>query len=327
MTAASQRVHGGPGPAGAAPHDFSSNGNACGPCPPALAALQAADASRYPDPASTDLRAALAAFHGVPAERIVVAASASEFIFRVSAWAWRAGLRAVALPHHGYGDYGHAALAWGLEPVPRGEPAPLAWACEPSSPLGQREEGVAQTLAAGAMVVLDRAYEPLRLAGACSLDAATLDRCWQLWSPNKALGLTGVRAAYAIAPVDAAAVVQQLERLAPSWPLGAHGVALLQAWCEPPVQQWLAASRTILREWKARQEALCLGLGWELQPGDANFFVAAVPGLATALPALREQGVQLRDCASFGLPGRARLSVQPPATQDALRRAWQELRP
>ena len=32
------------------------------------------------------------------------------------------------------------------------------------------------------------------------LDAARRDRVWQLWTPNKALGLTGVRAAYAITP-------------------------------------------------------------------------------------------------------------------------------
>ncbi|MGL6203454.1 MAG: aminotransferase class I/II-fold pyridoxal phosphate-dependent enzyme, partial [Giesbergeria sp.] len=58
-------VHGGTDALGAALHDFSTNSNACGPCPAALAAVQQADATRYPDPAYTDLRAQLAAFHGV----------------------------------------------------------------------------------------------------------------------------------------------------------------------------------------------------------------------------------------------------------------------
>lgn len=319
------RRHGGPDHAGAVPCDFSTNANACGPCPHTWEAVQGADATRYPDPASTNLRRRLAEFHRVDAGRIVIAASASECIFRITAWAARAGVREVALPRHAYGDYAHAAHAWNMTVVTARQQAGLAWACEPSSPLGDQEKDLDERGAGGGMLVLDRAYEPLRLAGACSLAAGALDRLWQLWSPNKALGLTGVRAAYAIAPVGAQSQVSELETLAPSWPLGAHGVALLQSWCEGPVQQWLEASRITLRAWKARQEDLCRGLGWDVRSGCANFFVAGVPGLATALPALRARGIGLRDCASFDLPGRARLSVQPPAAQDALRRAWLEL--
>lgn len=317
-----RRVHGGPDGAGAARFDFSTNANACGPCPQALAAVRAADAARYPDPASTRLRTALAAFHGVAQERIVPAASASEFIFRITAWAARSGIRTAAFPRHAYGDYAQAARAWGLEPRDDGA---LAWACEPSSPLGQRERPLAPCIARGAVVVLDRAYEPLRLAGDCSVDATQRDRVWQLWSPNKALGLAGVRGAYAIAPEGAERAVAELEALAPSWPLGAHGVALLQAWCDREVQAWLEASRATLRAWKQAQQALCRDLRWTVLAGDANFFVATAPGLAAALPRLRERGVQLRDCASFGLPGHARLCVQPPAAQEALARAWKEL--
>lgn len=317
----SARVHGGPDGAGAARFDFSTNANACGPCPHALATLEAADAARYPDPASTRLRAALAAFHGVAVERVVPAASGSECIFRITAWAARSGIRRVALPRHAYGDYAQAAQAWGLVAGDDGE---LAWACEPSSPLGQQERALADCIAAGTIVVLDRAYEPLRLSGNGSLAASQLERVWQLWSPNKALGLTGIRGAYAIAPAGAERSAAELEGLAPSWPLGAHGVALLQAWCDPAVQSWLEASRVTLREWKQRQQVLCRDLGWTVLPSDASFFVARVPGLATALPRLRERGVQLRDCASFGLPGHARVSVQSPEAQDALARAWKE---
>jgi histidinol-phosphate aminotransferase len=82
--------------------------------------------------------------------------------------------------------------------------------------------------------------EPLRLSGAPALSEAQQQTLWQLWTPNKALGLTGVRAAYAIAPLGADAAVAQLESLAPSWPVGAHGVAPLQAWTRPDVQAWLA---------------------------------------------------------------------------------------
>ena len=46
-------LHGGPDAAGVPVFDFSTNSNACGPCPEALHAVQAADATRYPDPAYT----------------------------------------------------------------------------------------------------------------------------------------------------------------------------------------------------------------------------------------------------------------------------------
>lgn len=315
------RIHGGTDAAGAARHDFSTNANAAGPCPLALEAVRGADRSRYPDPACTRVRAALATLHGVEPWRVLPAASASEFIFRITAFAARQGTHGVALPSHAYGDYAAAARAWGLEVLPQGG---LAWACEPSSPLGQADRGVQARIAAGATVVLDRAYEPLRLEGAASLDAGDLDRVWQLWSPNKALGLTGVRGAYAIAPSAARQEAARLEALAPSWPLGADGEALLQAWCDPAVRQWLEASRGTLRAWKARLLAQCGELGWELHPSDANFFVARHPRLPAILPALRERGVRLRDCASFGLPGHVRVGVRPPGSQDALAAAWKE---
>ncbi|HZY18077.1 MAG TPA: aminotransferase class I/II-fold pyridoxal phosphate-dependent enzyme [Ramlibacter sp.] len=313
------RVHGGPDARGAVAHDFSTNANACGPCPRTLAAVQAADAGRYPDGSHSALREALARRHGVTPERIVMAASASEFIFRCTGWAARAGLGVVALPPHGYGDYAAAAHAWALA-AEAGTAPGLAWACEPSSPCGGREARWDALAAHQGPVVLDRAYEPLRLAGAAR---AAPDGWWQLWSPNKALGLTGVRGAYAVAPAGAQALAAALEALAPSWLLGAHGVAMLADWCEPATQEWLAASLATLRAWKREQVALCESFGWTVLPGDANFFVARATVSAAQHGQLRAHGVQLRDCASFGLPGHVRLGVRPPDAQQALRRAWE----
>ncbi len=329
-------VHGGPDAHGVPAHDLSTNANACGPCPTALRALRAADARHYPDPACTRLIDRLAAWHGVAPRRIVVAASASEFIQRASvAVALLAGAagRGAAFwqPPHAYGDYARAARAAGLAAVRDPAQADLLWACDPSSPLGQPDAGLAARVAVlrpHQALVLDQAYEPLRLAGALALDGAALDRVWRLLTPNKALGLTGVRAAYAIAPRAAdAALLARLRALAPSWPLGAHGVALLDAWAGAEAQDWLAGCRATLRGWKARQAALLAGAGWRIEPSVANFFVAdgAIPmrtnnesDMKSWLAALRRRGVKLRDCASFGLPGRVRMAVVAPEVQDAL---------
>lgn len=319
-------VHGGTDALGVPAHDFSTNRNACGPCPLALAALQAAHAAQYPDPAYTALRQRLGQFHGVAAARIVLAGSASEFIYRISAHAARQGLRQVVLPSHSYGDYAQAAGVWGLE---QGSGAPaLHWACEPSSPLGQADPALAQWQGAApeGLRVLDCAYQPLRLTDEHSPMPGGV---WQVWTPNKALGMTGVRAAYAIAPEAAQADVAALQALAPSWVVGAHGVAMLEAWTTPAVQQWLDRSRGQLAQWKTAQMALCAALGWQVAPGSlANYFVAHWPAaLQGQMPQRlawlrREHGIKLRDAASFGLAGAVRLGVLPPASQQALALAW-----
>lgn len=315
----SQRVHGGPDAWGAPLFDFSTNSNACGPCPAVMTAVQHADASQYPDPNYTALRQQLADFHGVSVQRVVLAASASEFIFRITAMVarQRAGSSpSVWVPPHSYGDYAQAAAAHGLPVATDAHHADLCWACEPSSPLGAVHNDWRS--AAASVLVIDRAYEPLRLSGVFA-HGGDLDKIWQLYSPNKALGLTGVRAAYAIAPLGVEADIEVMNQLCPSWPIGAHGVAMLTAWTQADAQAWLAGSLAALRQWKILQIALCKSFGWTVLTSLANFFVCRAD---IDLVALRQHGIKLRDCTSFGLPGHVRISVQRPAAQDALHNAW-----
>ena len=140
-----------------------------------------------------------------------------------------------------------------------------------------------------------------------------------------------MRAAYVIAPHDAGARALALQALAPSWPVGSHGVAMLQAWTAPAVQDWLADSLDTLRGWKSRQIELCQALGWQTRPSEANYFVARPDGsdnaeLGDELAQLRASGIKLRDATSFGLPGCVRLGVLAPAAQDALVQAWTHIR-
>ena len=329
----SRRIHGGTDSAGTPRFDFSTNSNACGPCPQALLAVQQADATCYPDARYARLREALAAFHGVDSARIVLAGSASEFIFRITAVVAQRGYHqgcapaTVNFPSHSFGDYAQAAQAWGLSTHASPGSADLVWACEPSSPLGQPHATWPESLTQHepnelnrpeSVLVLDRAYEPLRLEGRPSLNAAQLSQVWQLWTPNKALGLTGIRAAYAIAPGKDGDIVDALESMAPSWPVGAHGAALLHAWVQPEVQQWLAKSLLTLKAWSLDQVTLLQALGWTCLPSEANFFCAQ-PARAVGVNLLRHAGIKLRDATSFGLPGYFRLSVQGPQAQAALK--------
>ena len=319
-------IHGGPDGQGVPLHDFSTNSNACGPCPHTLAALRSCDASRYPDPTYSDLKLQLATFHGVQSDRIVLAGSGSEFIFRITAWVAQQGGTTVRVPLHAYGDYAQAARAWGLSVTTTGDAA-LQWHADPSSPLGQSVMVDGESSRSRAHTrVLDCAYEPLRLSGASNWTGAQRDALWQLYTPNKALGLTGVRAAYAVAPLGSAQAVAELQSLCASWPVGAHGVALLQSWVQPAVQAWLADSRYYLRALKRSQIEMLEAMGWQCQPSETNFFCVQLPGVLDAealggmLVQLRSShGIKLRDADSFGLPGWVRVSVQALASQDALR--------
>jgi histidinol-phosphate aminotransferase len=347
--------HGGADALGVARHDFSTNANACGPCPLAAQAVAQADASHYPDPEYASLIGDLSTAIGVYPDRILLAASASECIARLTAAVTslfgRTDARpGVWVPTPAYGDYARAARPWGLPLVERPAQAALVWHCEPASPTGQ---GLAawrglDDARPEQVWVLDAAYEPLRLDGHGSLTVAQRERVWQMFSPNKSLGLTGVRAAYLIAPSAALEtgspawrVAQRMRALAPSWPIGAHGVAMLKAWVQPEVQHWLSRSLDQLRKWRQAQNALLRDMGWAQQPSDSPFGVARPPladapattqgdgggkghgDLAAMLAFMRARGVKLRDTASMGLPGWLRLSVRPPADQDALRDAWQ----
>lgn len=320
-----QAEHGGPDGGPTATHDFSTNASPLGPPPALLNAVLAADRQSYPDPQYGALRRRLADAHAVDAALLLPTAGGAEGIRRLTLAAMLAGRREVWVPQPGFGDYAIAAQALGLAVKPYAEPADirptapaLVWLCEPCNPTGASATawpGLSEHL-----VAVDRAYEPLRLHG----DAPALPPgAWQLICPNKALGLTGVRAGYLIAPA-ADAVWTHARSLAPSWVLSAEGVAMLTHWHDDATAAWLADARKQLREWTATQRALLADLDWLQQPSCTHFWLARPPrpDIATRL---HEWGVRLRDATSFGLPGWVRVSAQPPAARQALQQALLEI--
>lgn len=312
------RVHGGPDARGPARFDFSTCANAAGPCPEVVAALREVDATRYPDPRSTAVREALAQLHQVESSRILPVGSASEFIQRVTAVGTLLAPGPVAVPRHAYGDYATAAHAWRRPLTHLDDPtATLRWYAEPSSPLGQ--DTVPPDDPGTLPTVLDAVYAPLRLAGKPRWTGAARRRAFVLHSPNKALGLTGLRGAYVVLPAesayDLAAWHDALHASAPSWPLSAQADEMLRRWARPTVQGWVAESRQRLGLWKDELGQALSARGFVVEPSATNFFCARTP-----VPdmALRDPDVAVRDTTSFGLPGHWRLSAQPPEAISAL---------
>lgn len=183
-------------------------------------------------------------------------------------------------------------------------------------------------------LAIDRAYEPLRLHGPDPVPPALAQAAWQLWSPNKALSLTGVRAGVMVAPAPALGQVAAplgtgklqmlLGQLAPSWVLSAEGQALLLAWAQPLTQAALRTQSETLSTWLDDQATMLHSLGWAVRPSCVPFHLARPPvaDLPAALAGLRAQGIKLRDATSLGLPGWVRLRAMPPQAQTDLAQAW-----
>ncbi|HEX3846896.1 MAG TPA: aminotransferase class I/II-fold pyridoxal phosphate-dependent enzyme [Steroidobacteraceae bacterium] len=326
--------HGGPDGGPDIRVDFSTNAHPLGPNPFVRAAIEAADRTRYPDPAYTAQRAALGSFHRASLDRIIVGASASELIWRLTlAWRLGGGVR-VETDEHTFGEYRRAALALGLAPGPATGSAQvpaLHWICDPNNPDGEpRDETVRRALACGDPVVVDLAYQPFRalLSGSGeppgSLGASWAGEVTQLWSPNKLHGLTGVRGAYAILPDRARAPIESsvLRGLAPSWVLGADGVGLLEAHADPRAQDFLRQSVEMLKAWKLELDRALDAAGWQRRPSELHYGLYRPPVPAVRLIAwldhLRSHGIKVRDAASFGYPAWVRLRALEPAQVERL---------
>jgi histidinol-phosphate aminotransferase len=333
-----QGEHGGSDSGPAVVHDFSSNASPLGPPPELLQAVLGADRCRYPDPDYLALRERLGAAEALDPGRVLPASGGAEAIRRLSLAAKLSGLTEVWVPQPGFGDYAAAALALGLQ-VQRYasaqqlsqallQPA-LVWVCEPCNPTGERFSP-ADWLAldnalqcSASTLAVDTAYEPLRLIGASTLTQDLAERAWRLICPNKALSLTGVRAAYLLAPASSP-LAEHARSVAPSWVLSSEGVALLMHWHSAETQQHLRQVRSQLTVWRDTQHDLLADMGWQQRPTGTNFWLAKPPQSGLLLP-LRERGIKLRDANSFGLPGWVRLSTQSPQAQLALQSALKDL--
>ncbi|HEX5459350.1 MAG TPA: aminotransferase class I/II-fold pyridoxal phosphate-dependent enzyme [Steroidobacteraceae bacterium] len=314
-------VHGGPDSLPEPRYDFSSNANALGPCPHVLAAIRAAEVSRYPDPLYTRLRERLAEWHHTTPDRVVVGAGASELILRLVRHFGRTVLQLVPT----FSEYARGAgiarerlvCAASPESFLRAQRRQdtLAFLCCPNNPTGEVwGPGFVATAARQGPLVVDLAYASLcGGARAAEIEAAAA-HAWRLYSPNKAFGVTGVRGAYLIAPRAPRRLVHE----APSWVIGRDAVAMLEACMEPPAPAWLAAAIPRLWHWRAQMAGELRRRCRDVRESPATFLLAEVGDGARVGRRLREAGIRVRDAGSFGLARWIRLSAQPAPARKAL---------
>ena len=233
--------------------------------------------SRYPDPSAATV--ALAATIGIDPARLVLTNGGAEAIALV------AGLHPIGwVQPPEFSLYARHLMAV--------HPRAPRWRSNPHNPLG--------TLAAADDVALvwDEAFWPLATGTWTRGD----ENSWRLGSLTKLWACPGLRLGYAIAPsIDAAAALVARQ---PAWAVNGLALALVEPLlAATDLPMWAAAiahGRAELVDMLARH-------GFAAQPSAANWVL--VPGLAQHRAALARHGVLVRDCASFGLVGVARVAV------------------
>jgi histidinol-phosphate aminotransferase len=298
-------------------HDLSTNANQLGPCPAALWAASSADLSRYPDPQYETVRRVLASRHGCSPGRIVVGAGASELILRLV----RRHAGPVRVLGPSFSEYRRCALLEGRTLSEVQEPAGLAgfeglaFACWPNNPTGQCWDP--DSLAAGSRqcrLVLDLAYADMVATDESLRMGRLFPRAWLLHSPNKAFGLTGLRAAYVICPEPDLL----LEHLAPAWVLDVAGAAFLEASVGDPALAWLDRVRPKLHRLRRETAELFRARGCEVAESPANFLMTRVGEVSRYCASLAQRGVCVRDAGTFGMPGWIRVAGAPAEARLAL---------
>jgi histidinol-phosphate aminotransferase len=314
-----------------------ANENAYGASPSVAQALAAVRPERYPDAASTELRAELGMYLNVDPARIVCSAGGDEmidlllrlflrpgddvidctpsFVMYQECTVFQQG-RIVAVPRR------RPDFAVDIEAVLRevSDRTKVIFLCSPNNPTGNPtpREDVVRLLETGRVVVLDEAYA--EFAGYTLLSLAErYDNLIVLRTMSKWAGLAGLRLGYALASPE---VISAMALIKSPYNVGiaaqVAGIASLR-----DRENLLENVRLIVAE-RERLRMKLKRLAWAtVYPSEANFLYLTVAGISVPLlwEALLRRGILVR---LFRAPDALRLSVGLPAESDELVRALGE---
>ncbi len=307
--------------------DFTANINPFGPPPQVYEALRETRIDLLPDPEGWPVVQALAQQLGLPPERILLGNGSAE-LMQLMALAYLEEGDRVLIFGPAFGEYQRVSRMMGAE-------VHLWWAreedlfqprlkemarrleqvrpkvvflCHPNNPTGVAYplEWVARQTARfpETLFLVDEAYQPFTLEevpSALLLDAPNL---LVLRTLTKDHALAGLRIGYAVGDPG---LLNPMRAVRPPWNVNIYAqvAAVTALQHEAYVQttlRWLRQAVQDLR--RAIQE-----MGFFVLPSVAHFFLVRV-GQAMEVRdfLLREFGVQVRDCTSFGLPSYIRVA-------------------
>ena len=322
---------------------LNTNESPFGPSPRVLEALRAGatdDLRLYPDPQSSALRAALAAYHGVAPEQVFVGNGSDEVLAHVFAGLMKQD-GPLLFPDITYSFYPvycrlfdithetvplDAGLGVRLEDYRR--PAGAVILPNPNAPTGialTRAEVVALLeMHPNAPVVIDEAYVDFGAETAIPL-VADYPNLLVVQTMSKSRALAGLRVGYAIGD---AALIEGLNRVKDSfnsYPLGRLAQAGAIASLED--EDWFQQSRARVIEGRTRLEQGLTGFGFKVLPSSANFVFARHPGHGGAALAseLRQRAVIVRHFAAPRIADFLRITVGTDDQIEALLSALSEI--
>ncbi|MEU3982638.1 Rv2231c family pyridoxal phosphate-dependent protein CobC [Streptomyces sp. NPDC026672] len=293
----------------------------------------------YPDGRAA--RAAVAARHGVPVERVLLTAGAAEaFVLLARALKVR---RPVVVhpqftePEAALRDAGHtvdrvllrAADGFRLDPAAVPEEADLVVVGNPTNPTSvlHPASAVARLARPGRTLVVDEAFMDAVPSERESLAGRTADvpGLVVLRSLTKTWGLAGLRVGYLLAAPE---TVAELARAQPLWPVSAPAlVAVRECMGRDAVAEAAAAARRITRD----RELLVAGLAESggagvrvAGPAEGPFVLVRAPDGAAVRRRLRDLGYAVRRGDTFpGLDADwLRIAVRDPKTTQAFLTAF-----
>lgn len=320
--------------------DFSSNILPHGPSPKVIAAIASAAIDRYPDRESDELRLAISEHYGVDRDRLLIGNGCSELIHLIAGTLLEPGDRAVVLGPT-FSEYARAsrlALASvdsrlslresSVLPYFRGakrddeEPldAKMVWVCNPNNPTalvtprGQLISWLEQHR--DTWFVVDESYVEFSETAESMISNSmshSHPNLIVLRSMTKSFAIPGVRLGFAVLSPEAC---ERLRSRRVPWNVSslaqAAGVAALS---DPAYYQ---AALCDVCESKRKLVNDLVTAGYEVIPGDANFFLLRTDDARSLREKLLRQGMVVRDCASFGLNDCVRIASRDQASNDRL---------
>ncbi len=328
--------------------DFSASTNAYGPPPGVREALAACDVTRYPDRGAAPLRQALAEREGVTPDRVLVGNGAAGLIWALALAELRPDDVAFIVGPT-FGEYAAASRlaraaihTWQSDPARDFAPdvtalaqaiaasrPRLIWLCNPNNPtgvyLGKEALSALLPAAPDALWVLDEAYRPFVARPWPSTALIERGNVALLRSLTKDYAMPGVRLGYLLAAPD---VVRRCAAAQPPWSVSAAALACGLAALRDGCTAHVACTTVALRSEAIHLAARLRGQGWRVIPTAAHFMLIEVGDAAAArADLLREHRIQVRNCASFGLPGFIRVAARLPEENDRLVAAMGDLTP
>ncbi len=317
------------------PVKMSSNENALGCSPAALAAFQDAGGrlSRYPDSTNADLRAAIANHYRLEPERLVFGCGSDE-IFALLNQVYLEPGDNIVMGQFGFAAYAIGARACGGEVRYADEPkltthvdnllalvderTKLVFFANPSNPTGTilSDEEVRRLhagLPGNVILVIDGAYCEFSRAPGFSdgIDLArTADNVVVTRTFSKLHGLAALRVGWAYAPEP---VVAALDRIRLPFNVVLPGQdAAIAALADQDFQD---RSLALVEQWRPWLTQQLGGMGLDVIPSEANFVLVGFPKAPDARSAgaaeayLADRGWIVRGVKNYGLPDHLRITI------------------